>query len=137
MYRATVDCVLSLMIGLYGVFLYFATRDTFCEQPLAVWALAFGCWWVVSSVLSFVISGLGRAQFLRTPFFLLNCASIALYVAGINMTFSLPLEGYVCPRVLVVSLRTFFLYYIMQSTFGCMLFCIILYFVVLFRDRGS
>lgn len=134
-HRATADLVFSLMVGVYGVFLFFATHNQYCEQPLAPWVLAFGCWWIVSAILSFVVNGLQRAEFLRTPFFLLNCASIALYVMGMNMTFSLPWEGYVCPRVLVVSVRTFFLYYIMQALFGCMLFCMILLFVLLFRDR--
>ena len=64
-------------------------------------------------------------------------ACLSLYVAGLNMIMKMPWEGYTCPKALVVSVRTFYMCYLMQVVVGCALFCCVLCFVLVFRDRSD
>jgi uncharacterized membrane protein len=108
--------IIALGIPIYAIALYGATRNLPCEQSLALWALFYGIYGIVSRVLIIVAKFLhvrGRrnaARNLDVFNSLLAILGIGLYIVGAILTFKIPWTNYYCPRALAISARVLFIF---------------------------
>eukprot|EP00906_Rhabdomonas_costata_P021761 RCo031554 len=133
----SVVCAASVGVGAYSLWVYSQTRGSYCETQLAGWILAFGIWQVVSGTLTYLVKVQQRALQLRGCLDCLSCASLALYISGLVMLSPLPWTGYLCPPLLVTSVRAFFLAFFILACVQLLLCCAILCLVALASSHRS